>query len=223
MKLLVIIPYRNRENHLYRLIPHITNILNHQKINFKIIIVEQNEGKLFNRGLLCNIGFHIYSNNYEYVIFHDVDMICDNIDYTYSDCPTSLLRYRSKHNYRLIHDHYFGGITLFPNKDFITINGFSNEYWGWGAEDDDLRIRCAILNLSIKNKSGKCLDLETDSKKNKIQENKNYQNNLNKLNSLIKIKNINMIKHDGLSNVNKLYTIKHIISNKLFSMVKVEV
>lgn len=223
MKLLVVIPYRDREDHLYRLIPHITNILDNQKINYKIVVIEQNQGKLFNRGLLCNIGFHIYNHNYEYVIFHDVDMICSNIDYTYSDCPTSLLRYRSKHDYRQIHDHYFGGITLFPNKDFIIINGFSNEYWGWGAEDDDLRIRCSILNLSIKNRLGKCLDLEIESITNKIQKNKNYQNNLNKLNNFIKTKNIDIIKHDGLSNVNELYHITNTMSNQLFSIVKVEV
>jgi hypothetical protein len=29
------------------------------------------------------------------------------------------------------------------------INGFSNEYWGWGFEDDDLLIRCLDSNLEL--------------------------------------------------------------------------
>ena len=37
-KLLVIVPYRNREQHLAQFIPYITSILNEQKIENKIII-----------------------------------------------------------------------------------------------------------------------------------------------------------------------------------------
>ena len=43
---------------------------------------------------------------------------------------------------REIYDQYFGGVTLFPIEVFEMINGYSNEYWGWGFEDDDLFKRC---------------------------------------------------------------------------------
>jgi hypothetical protein len=45
---------------------------------------------------------------------------------------------------------------MFTKEDFKTINGFSNEYWGWGFEDDDLLIRCIESNLELDNEiSGK--------------------------------------------------------------------
>jgi hypothetical protein len=38
-------------------------------------------------------------------------------------------------------------MTLFPTNVFEKINGFSNLYWGWGFEDDDLRYRCIKNNV----------------------------------------------------------------------------
>ena len=48
----------------------------------------------------------------------------------------------SKFNYNLIYPEYIGGVTLFNKEHFNWINGFSNKYWGWGFEDDDLLYRC---------------------------------------------------------------------------------
>jgi hypothetical protein len=33
---------------------------------------------------------------------------------------------------------YFGGASLLNTSTFQLVNGFSNQYWGWGGEDDDL-------------------------------------------------------------------------------------
>ncbi len=35
----------------------------------------------------------------------------------------------------------FGGVTMMNTDHIQLINGFSNQYWGWGGEDDDLLLR----------------------------------------------------------------------------------
>ena len=47
--------------------------------------------------------------------------------------------------------HKFRGCnTSFWRKDFISVNGYDNEFKGWGREDSDLMIR--LHNLGIKGK-----------------------------------------------------------------------
>jgi hypothetical protein len=44
---------------------------------------------------------------------------------------------------------YFGGVSSLSTEDFVLINGFSNSYWGWGAEDDDLLSRVGHYNMTV--------------------------------------------------------------------------
>ena len=44
----------------------------------------------------------------------------------------------NKWKYRLIYKNYFGGVTALSKEQFEDINGFSNSFYGWGGEDDDL-------------------------------------------------------------------------------------
>jgi hypothetical protein len=43
---------------------------------------------------------------------------------------------------------------MFNRTDFERVNGFSNDYWGWGFEDTDLRVRCARAGLTIDHRDG---------------------------------------------------------------------
>jgi len=52
-----------------------------------------------------------------------------------------------------VFDQYFGGVTLFPIKTFEEINGYSNNYWGWGYEDDDLLYRCKHYKVPLDTKT----------------------------------------------------------------------
>jgi hypothetical protein len=156
MKLGVIVPYRNREEHLKEFKKKIIKYLKRNDISFEIIIVNQDDGKLFNRGMLLNIGF-TYAEKYEcdYVVFHDVDMIPIYVDYSYPKTPVHLASNLWNGNNEIrkkkipISDEYFGGVTMFNMSDFKKINGYSNKYWGWGYEDTDLLLRCKKNNIPL--------------------------------------------------------------------------
>lgn len=114
------------------------------KIPYELIVVEQDNANSFNRGKLLNIGFiEAERLGCDYVVFHDVDMLPKRVDYSYADHPLHLA------TKNLPFEEYFGGITMFPVEQFKLINGFSNEYWGWGFEDDDLLHRCKVKGLSL--------------------------------------------------------------------------
>jgi hypothetical protein len=34
---------------------------------------------------------------------------------------------------------YVGGVICLNREDYIKVNGFSNNFWGWGGEDDDVQ------------------------------------------------------------------------------------
>lgn len=39
---------------------------------------------------------------------------------------------------RLPYEDIFGGVSAITQEQFTKVNGFSNKYWGWGGEDDDM-------------------------------------------------------------------------------------
>lgn len=41
----------------------------------------------------------------------------------------------------LPYSQYFGGVSALTPDQYMKINGFPNEYWGWGGEDDDIATR----------------------------------------------------------------------------------
>ena len=151
-KLGVIVPYRNRPQQLKRFVSHMEDYL--KDIEYEIFIVEQSDDKPFNRGKLLNVGYTLACDKgCDYFVFHDVDMLPEDVDYSYSDKPLHLATHLQEHDYETTFFDYFGGVTMFNKEDFKTINGFSNEYWGWGFEDDDLLVRCIESNLDLDTES----------------------------------------------------------------------
>jgi len=43
---------------------------------------------------------------------------------------------------RRVYVPMFGGVTTFTRAHYLKVNGFSNTFYGWGGEDDDMRLRC---------------------------------------------------------------------------------
>lgn len=151
-KLGVIVPYRDRYEHLVSFKNSIIKHLTLKGVDFELIVVEQDNAAAFNRGKLLNIGFlEAEKLKCNYVVFHDVDMIPIDADYSYSAVPLHLATkfISSAKTKRIIFDEYFGGVTMFPTELFRRINGYSNEYWGWGFEDNDLLYRCKTFGIPL--------------------------------------------------------------------------
>lgn len=179
-KLNFIIPYRNREKHLEQFLFHIPEFLIGFETKYNIYVINQTEDKLFNRGKLFNVG--VLLSDGDYYALHDVDLMPLEADYSYIEKPTHLSSRISEFKYKLPYSSNFGGVTLINKEDYYKFNGFSNEYWGWGAEDDDLYQRIVKSGLSPDRRCGKFLSL----KHAKIGRygNPNYNNNLKRLNDV---------------------------------------
>jgi hypothetical protein len=155
----LIVPYRNRQHNVVHLILHLLWYLD--PYSFDIIVVEQADSLLFNRGSLLNAGFRMARARHEYshYAFHDVDLIPQQADYSFPQCPTHLSAAVGQFLYEIPYQHCFGGVVLFNQDDFETVNGFSNNYWGWGREDYDLYCRCERAGLRIERRAGRFISL----------------------------------------------------------------
>lgn len=136
----IVVPYRQREDHLRKFLQKMSN--------HKICIIEQAIGKPFNRGKLLNIGFD-FCKQFQSFVFHDVDMLPITVNYNADKSnPVHLAGRVQQFRYKMPYPEYFGGVTVFTNDQFLICNGFSNEYWGWGGEDDELYRR--VLSAKMK-------------------------------------------------------------------------
>jgi hypothetical protein len=144
-KLGICIPYRDRRSHLEELIDKLGKLLTKKGINHKFYVGHQVDEKLFNRGAMKNIAAqYAFNDGCDYIAWHDVDMVPDeNVDYSYPENnPIHIATQLSKYDYGMNYDQYFGGVILFTKEQVEKTNGYSNDYWDWGQEDDDLFWRC---------------------------------------------------------------------------------
>ncbi|XP_075621376.1 beta-1,4-galactosyltransferase 4 [Balearica regulorum gibbericeps] len=149
----IVIPYRNREKHLLYLLDHLHPFLQRQQLDYGIYVIHQAGNTKFNRAKLLNVGYleALKEANWDCFIFHDVDLVPEN-DFNIYMCdkqPKHLVVGRNNTGYRLRYQGYFGGVTALTRDQFSKVNGFSNSYWGWGGEDDDLRIRVEMQKMRV--------------------------------------------------------------------------
>lgn len=140
--LTIIVPYRNREDHLKQFIPH----MNKYVPDAKIIVVEQAGSGPFNRGRLLNIGFLEYPDA-NFYCFHDVDMLPIQVNYTYEIGVTQLA------SSEIQKIDYLGGVTMFDGKIFQAAGGYHNDYFH-RAEDNEMRFRLRQLKIPVRNRFG---------------------------------------------------------------------
>ncbi len=170
-RLAVIVPFRdsvsktsqghNRTANLQEFIPFMIDFLTKAgREDFDIVVIEQTQGHVFNKGALFNSGFRSIHHEFDYFVLHDVDQLpeSENNKYTYPEsrgnqqgglAPVHLCSASSQFDYKIAYGAMVGGALLLTREHFRQVNGYSNFYWGWGQEDDDFyfRLRRVIPQL----------------------------------------------------------------------------
>ncbi|KAL7849834.1 hypothetical protein SRHO_G00191830 [Serrasalmus rhombeus] len=162
-KVAIIIPFRNRDEHLKFWLYYLHPILQRQQLDYGVYVINQGGDETFNRAKLLNVGYAEALKEYDYecFVFSDVDLIPmdDRNTYKCFSQPRHLSVSMDKFGFRLPYNQYFGGVSSMSKEQFLKINGFPNNYWGWGGEDDDIYNRLSSKGMSISRPSaaiGKC-------------------------------------------------------------------
>lgn len=165
MKYSIIIPYRNRQEHLEILLPILLDKFKNEP--FEIIVSEQNNDDNFQISCVQNIAYE-YARG-DILIFHQVDYVpSEDVSYEVHDSPVLPARrgifldkdHQSLRDYldipagyrkweEEIDDRFYGGVICMKRKHFEQINGFNPLYKGWGNEDEDLRERFVWANIPV--------------------------------------------------------------------------
>ncbi|XP_047361920.1 beta-1,4-N-acetylgalactosaminyltransferase bre-4-like isoform X2 [Vespa velutina] len=107
----------------------------------------------FNRAMLMNVGYveALKERTFDCFIFHDVDLLPedDRNLYTCPEQPRHMSVAVDKFRYKLPYADLFGGVSAMSREHFKLVNGFSNVFWGWGGEDDDMANRIKAHGLHI--------------------------------------------------------------------------
>ena len=200
-KIAIIVPFREQKEQrrgemLKAFLKYMPKFLN--KLDHNIYIIEQSEdGKKFNRGKLLNIGMEMaIKDKCEILISHDVDLLpCPDIRpyyATYSKYPLHIGdRWKDKYDYST----FIGGVLSLTPKLVKETNGYPNNFWGWGGEDD-----------ALYNRLSKCINQICCPKDGSIKELKHFDTSEKKeLTNLKKkeniLKDLEDWKENGISNL----------------------
>jgi predicted glycosyltransferase involved in capsule biosynthesis len=149
----ILIPFREqveqkRGEQLQKFIKH----MKRWHADWTIIIIEQSDdGRKFNRGALLNIGtLYAQKLNKEYVIYHDVDLIpLSPLVVFYKTFPEHPIHIGSAYTGKYQGDNFIGQVLSMSLTDILATNGYPNNFWGWGGEDDALRRRLKKHNIDV--------------------------------------------------------------------------
>ncbi|KAA0197832.1 hypothetical protein HAZT_HAZT011494 [Hyalella azteca] len=118
-----------------------------------LIAVAEAGKREFNRATLMNIGALESAKLYPYdcLVFHDIDLLPEDDRNLYAcrEQPLHLSVAVDTLGYTLPYKNIFGGAGAISVEQFRRVNGFSNKFWGWGGEDDDMANRIKYHGLSI--------------------------------------------------------------------------
>lgn len=130
----------------------------------------------FNLGLLKNIGFELASKKKskkkDYFILTDVDLLPSmNLIKEYLKYPKNPIHLANKgtrYNMNGKDANFLGGVISVSDKDFRKANGYPNNFWGWGGEDNALNRRFRDNHLRVEKPNEHVIDLEKLDLKEKL-------------------------------------------------------
>uniref|UniRef100_UPI003AABFD1A beta-1,4-galactosyltransferase 1-like n=1 Tax=Centroberyx gerrardi TaxID=166262 RepID=UPI003AABFD1A len=215
----IIIPFRNRHEHLKYWLFYLHPILQRQQLDYGVYVINQDGDGVFNRAKLLNVGFVEALKEYEYncFVFSDVDLVPMNDRNLYRcfDEPRHLSVAMDKFNYKLPYNNYFGGVASFSKDQYLKINGFPNNYWGWGAEDDDIYKRISFHKMSISRPDSEI------GKYKMIKHNRDLHNEADPKNPDKLFKTKWTMEKDGINSL--AYTVKKIEKDALYTFITVDI
>lgn len=224
---IIFIPYREREQHLKYFIENTVPLIQSNLPNTRVVVIEQNKGKLFNRGAILNVGFKEYENKSKYFITNDVDIN-----------PTK--KCIEEHYGKIINEkevlgiytsmcNTLGGIIKITNNNIKKINGFPNNIWGWGNEDKALQNRSEYYKLTkITNLTTKYSYPEYIIRFDDVNDRERSNIHINYYKEYIQFKNLSdkekeeMIMSSGLNNI-EYKIIERKMIHDIVELIKVDI
>jgi hypothetical protein len=149
----LLVPFRQqveqeRGEHLKKFVSHMSRY----HPDWTVLIIEQsNDNKKFNRGALLNIGTkYAEKAGASYIIYHDVDLIpLSPLVKYYTAFPEEPIHIGTAYKDKYANDTFIGQALSISLKDAKKINGFPNQFWGWGGEDDAMYRRLKRHGINI--------------------------------------------------------------------------
>eukprot|EP00965_Chrysotila_dentata_P251674 6210200-Pleurochrysis_carterae.AAC.1 len=177
-RLAVIVPYRSNGNSdLSPLCDNLPTHLEAEHVDYRLFLVDQQGNLPFNRGALINAAVDYLLRErrkynlddrhtpqhflFDYLAIHDADRfpvasahaLCPTFSHSYYDFP--------QHVPRVLHPKSLaGGVLIVQLSHFLAVNGFSNQFWGWGEEDNNLFLRLRWCGLAPVHGDGVWLCME---------------------------------------------------------------
>tara|TARA_R110000824_G_scaffold31410_3_gene102291 strand:- start:370 stop:969 length:600 start_codon:yes stop_codon:yes gene_type:complete len=143
------IPYRDRDDHLKKFSIEGIKFLEECGIPYKLIIVEQAEGELFNLGKLTNIGFDLFRkegfSEEDSYIYQPVDCIPFDVDY---EAPRGGVVKLTRPD----ENKFYKSFSIDPEV-YEKINGITNKCWGWGGEDENFFFRLDTWSITVERRA----------------------------------------------------------------------
>ncbi len=147
-----VVPYRHRPDNLTEFLHKFPVFLDSQDYidGYSVSIIEQDDSNRFNLGALINIGFinltKIEDFSEHFFVFHPVDCYpTESLSYEVKDFPVIMYCDPKCH-------WGYPKAVGFRVPEFLKVNGYSNQFWAWGGEDEEMYHRLRLLGIPFENR-----------------------------------------------------------------------